>query len=159
MKNKMRTILMIILVLGMLFPLTGCSAEELRKTEIETLLTEFEDACTAMDVDAALDCIDPKIAAPAKAVRGVVGYFFGETDLNTKFFDLLKQMSGDTVEEPEDFFGNMHIEIGKVRSNSKQASASAVVTCSIAGKKIVRDAEFRCTYDAGRWYISGFAVR
>ncbi|MBO4933321.1 MAG: hypothetical protein J6N32_02195 [Clostridia bacterium] len=159
MKHTMRTILMFVLVLGMLFPLTGCSAAVLREAEIETLLADFEDACTAMDVDAALDCIDPKIAAPAKAVRGVVGYFLGETDLSAAFFDLLKQMSGDTVEEPEDFFGNMHIDVGKVRANSKQASAAAVVTCSIAGKKVMRDAEFRCIYDVGRWYISGFSVR
>ena len=159
MKNKMKMVLMLLVTLCVMIPLLGCSAEDLQKAEIESLMNTFENACTAMDIDAALDCIDPKVTAPVKAIRGVVGYFLGETDMSAKFFDLLGQMSGGSVEEPQDFFGNMHIDIGKVRADSKKATVTAAVTCNVAGRQIVRDARFRCICEAGQWYISGFSFK
>lgn len=158
MKNTMRMLAMLLMTLCLLIPLTGCGDGQ-RKAEVEDLLTRFEEACSAMDVDAALDCIEPRKTAPVKAVRGMLDRLFGETDLSGAFFELLGKISGNTLEEPADFFGDMHIEVGRVRADSKKASVNAVVTCDVAGRQIVRDAQFRCVYDVGRWYISDFSLK
>lgn len=158
MKTTMRTILLFLLILCMLVPLTGCGTEEKRDGEIENLLAEFEYACSTLDIDAALNCIDPKMADGVKLAGGFISQIFGR-DINEMFDGLLTLFNVETGVDATEFFGTMQIALKEVSGLGEQAAASTVVTYEMMGQKIVRNAVFRCKYYVDRWYIADFAIK
>ena len=73
MKKIIAVAVMLVLLVTMAFSVTGCQAAD--KTEIRTVINEFEGACNKLDFDAVLDCINPQIADKVKLALGFVGMF------------------------------------------------------------------------------------
>ncbi len=152
MRKSFTSILSLLLVVAMLFSLTGCGAS----SEIKALLQEFESSCNSLDFDAVLDCINPKVSDSIKVALGFVG-LFTDKDADDMFNSLAEYLSEDEI-GGADFFSSIDIQVGEIAVDGESATVSATLTYELDGEETVREAEFNCIYYAEKWYISDFSI-
>lgn len=154
MRRVLSFVLAVILSVSMLVSFTGCNGSN---KEIEYLITEFENACNALDFDAVLNCINPKVSDNIKIAVGLVG-MFTDTDTDEMFEKLADYLSDGDI-GGTDFFSSIKIEIKDINVEEDAALVDTVISYSLNGDDYQREATFNCIYYAEKWYISSFSFK
>lgn len=153
MRKIFTLVIAIVLSIAMIFSLVGCSGSN---KEIKKLMTDFEQACNALDFDAVLDCINPKISDNIKLAVGLVD-MFSDTESDELFDKLAEHLSSDDV-GGKDFFSSIKIEVKDIIIEDETATVSAILTYDLKGDETVREATFNCIYYAEKWFITSFFI-
>lgn len=154
MRKIMNLIVSVILALAMVCSLTGCSKAN---EDIENLMTEFEYACNTLDIDAVLDCINPKVSDKIRLAVGVLG-MFTETDSDEMFESLAAALAGESEVIGTEFFSSIKIEVNDIQAEKDTATVLTTLTYNLTGDDVVREATFSCIYYTEKWYISSFSI-
>ena len=70
---KKKGILWVLLSVLLIVSLSGCKGGGIvgKSAECKSLINKFEKSCNEVDIQAILDCIDPKISDPIKAIVAI----------------------------------------------------------------------------------------
>ena len=142
-----------ILLISMMLSLCSCSST---KSEIKSLMGNFEEACNDLDFNAVLDCITPTVSDSIKLGAGLVG-MFTKMDSDEMFEKLSDYLSSDDL-GGTDFFSSIEISVDDIKVDGEDATASTLITYNVAGEHIEREATFKCVYYNEKWYISSFSL-
>lgn len=146
-----------ILALAMCFlSLTACSGKQ--KSEIKSVIAEFEYACNTLDVEAILNTINPKVSDKIKLALGIYG-LFSDQDTGEVLESISEALIGDSELDGSDFFSSIKIEVGEITVDEESAVAEAKVQYIIAGEEYKKAAEFKCVYYLDEWYISSLKLK
>ena len=153
MKKISKRIVSVLLVLAMLLSVTACGKD---KKEIENLITEFEYACNVLDINAVLDCLEPKVAEKIKVAASVVGLF---TEMSSEeLFEYLGDYLVDDSVQGTDFFSSISIEIEEIEEEDGYAAVYVILEYDLLGETSVREAVFECIYYTEKWFISDLII-
>lgn len=149
--KKAAIILSIVLLISIL---SGCSSND---NKIKNLLSEFENSCNTLDLDAMLNCINPSIANPIKTGISLVGLF---TDVNTD--EILQQigkaLTGNSGIGTNESFKSIQIEPIKIETSGDQATVTVKVSFKANGQTIDNNSSLKCIKVEGEWYIASFSL-
>lgn len=155
MKKNLFRVVAVIMMLVMTVGFWGCDKKD---TEIENLLTEFEYACNALDFDAALNCIDPRVSDKIKVATNIIGIFTSQD--REMLFEKLADLIADTSEiNGLEFFESIQIDLQEVIDDEGYKFikyAFVYVTYEFAGEEITKEAYFSFEKYVDKWYITSF---
>ena len=151
MKKIIAVLTCLVLVVALM---TGCS----EKSEIKSLISDFQGACNELDLNEMLECIDPAISVPIKTAAGLIGMF---SDTSTD--DMLEQLSNvlisGTPQGGKEFFSSIKISVDEVSISGDKADVSAGLKYSISGEGHETETVFKCVKSEDKWYISSFSLK
>lgn len=150
MRKVFVSVVAVVLCVAMMFSLTGCTA----KSEVKSLIKQFEKACNDLDFNAVLECINPKIADNIKTAAGFIG-MFTDTDSEEMFDSLSKFLSNDDI-GGTDFFSSIKIDIKEIEIAEDTATVLTEITYEVGNEKTTREATFKCEMYNEKWYITSF---
>lgn len=150
MRKTLISVVAIVLCVAMMFSLTGCT----QKSEIKSLIGQFENACNELDFNAVLDCITPKTADSIKMAAGFVG-MFTDTSSEEMFDSLSKFMTSDNI-GGTDFFSSIKIDVKEIEITEDKATVLTDLTYEINDKKATKEATIKCELYNEKWYIVSF---
>lgn len=149
-KSVLRT-LAIVLVGALLLTLAGCGA----KGKVKSVISRFQNACNALDVNAVLDCIDPTIADIAKGAGGLLGLLSGQ-DTDAVFQSLSSLLIAHEDAKGVDFFKTLKIKVNSVETGETAATAKVTITYkNLSGEEVSREGNLTLKLSDGSWYITG----
>ena len=151
----MKKIIVFTLIMTIILSLCGCSNGN---NEIKKLMSEFEYSCNELDIDAMLDCVDPKISDKIKLATGIAS-MFTDKDSDELLESLAGMLTGDSSLNAADFFSSIKFEISNVKTKKEAGTADAIVEYNIAGENYKKEATFEYVYSMKKWYISGFQFK
>ena len=154
MKKPARAIALILCLTLMAALLCGCG----EKSKVQKVLSSFESACRRGDVDAIMDCCDPKVIAPIRSAMNLLG---ADAD---SLSDLLNAIMGlgtltgavDENDDPVQLLKDFRIEPVDYAFNSDKTACTVTVKCSgaIYGENYTEDGTIDCVLRDGSWYIA-----
>ena len=151
MKKKISIVLAVVLVAAIALSLTACGAAGGVKKTLRT----FEKACNDLNVEAALECVDPAVSGLLKLGAGFLGAISGQT--SEELFTQLSSALGahaDTI--GVESFKTMKIKTGKVTTSGDTAYAAVNLTYTgLTGQEESRDAVVKLRQSEKTWYITG----
>lgn len=131
---------------------SGCGA----KSEIKSLIKNYEKACNELDFNSILECVDPRVSDSLNMAADFVGMF---TDMNAdELFERLAGLLSSSKYGGKEFFSTIKIDIQDIEVEEKDATVSAIVTYTVGGTEYVREATFKCIYYVEEWYISTYSI-
>ena len=151
-KRVFSAVLAVALVAALSLTLAACGA----KSGVKKTVAAFQKACNDLNVEAALETVDPAVAGVLKLGTGLLGTLTGKTD--EELFSMLSSALGahsDALGIAS--FKTLKIKVKDVAVTDKDALARAQLTFEDleGGEKSV-DAELSLKQDDGKtWYISG----
>lgn len=158
MMKKMKSILLVLVISFASVMLCGCGD----KGDIKGLMKEFESACNDLDIDAMLDCLNPKIADTVNTTLGLVG-MFTDTDTDTMLDSISKALLGGTEEgeNGSEFFSTIQIDVEEIDAGKNSATVDVEISYEVNGETIDKPAEFTCNYsdEDEKWYISNVSFK
>lgn len=94
---KKKGILWVLLSVLLIVSLSGCKGGGIvgKSAECKSLINKFEKSCNEVDIQAILDCIDPKISDPIKAIVAIGGMVTDNVD--EYLGDILEQFGSRTI--------------------------------------------------------------
>ena len=146
-----RTVALILTVLMLVTLFCGCESAE-NRNDIKDLIAKFETSCNQMDINGMLDCINPDVAAVAKAAVGLVG-MFANADTDAVLEKLSGLIMNDTSLSGKEFFSSLKIKVGKITVEEDTASVEAVITYTVSGEEKQSETVIECTKRTDNWYI------
>ena len=149
-----KKVLVLVLCLSMVMVLLcGCGQD---KMHIENVIKEFQTACNyeQLQIDAILRVINPSVSEKIALAVSVIGAFTN-TDTDQIFEKIASFLVDDASIDASEFFKSIDIEIEKIKVRGKNATVQSVVTYSISGVPLVREAEIKCVKKSDKWYING----
>lgn len=144
-----------LILISLVIGLSSCGAK--KKEDLTNLITEFEYSCNTLDVDAILDCIDPRVSDNIKLLMGVYG-MFSDKDIDEVIDELSESLIGDSSISGNDFFSSVKIDVQDIVVEDNEALVTTYVEYVIAGETFNRVAEFYCVYYMDKWYVSDFEL-
>lgn len=159
MKNKLaKKMVTLFLVFIMICSVCACSGS---KDEIQNVIDEFEYSCQNLDIDAMLNCIDPSVAQPIRALILAASLLTG-TDAEDATEDAM-DMAVNTVfgesYEPREFLKGLSIEDEKISVKTKNATVDCKIVFEIAGERFNQNTTIKLKNKDDAWYISGISLR
>lgn len=151
-KKWMAFVIVIVLIAS---SLCGCSSD---KSEIESLMTEFEHSCNELNIDSMLECLDPAISDKIKLATGIASMF---TDKNYDEFteELVSMLTDEDSLNANEFFSSIKITTEKIKTDKESGIGEAIVEYNIAGEDFKKEATFEYVYTMDKWYISSFNLK
>ena len=161
----MRRTLSLLLVFALLaLCFSGCSlfkkhteqsdpkVEELTPQQnVELLVDRCTDACHDMDVEAILDCVNPKLADPMRSMLKVAEVS-GKSD--EELLELVGTYMGAEATNYSEFCETLTTELGDVTVRGEKASAAVTYTFEQDGQRFQGEADVSFIRVDGQWYIS-----
>ena len=159
MKNRLvKKSIILLLVCTMVLSLCSCIGS---KKEIQNVIDEFEYSCQNLDIDAMLNCIDPSVAQPIRALILAARLLTG-TDAEDAMEDAM-DMAINTVfgedYESEEFLKGLSIEDEKISVKRKTATVECKIVFEIAGESFSQNTTIKMKNKDDTWYISGINLR
>ena len=151
MKKTVTAIISVLLVFTLMFSLAGCGA----KGKIRASIKSFQKACNELNVEAAVDCLDPSISGILKLGAGLLGGLTGKgTD------EIFESLSGLLGEHADSFgvesFKTLKIKVNDVAANENTADAKVTLTYNgLSGEEKSTDATLELKNGSEGWKISG----
>lgn len=146
----------VVLVLSLLLSFAACGAS----MGVRSTISSFQEACNTMDVEAAIECLDPSISGVLNFGAGLVGMFTGKS--NEELFSALSDFLGKSAENfGVDSFKTLDIDVTDVATNEETADAKATLTYKgMDGAERTNNVTFRLKADdEGEWKISGISFK
>ncbi|MBR5314635.1 MAG: hypothetical protein IKU45_04380 [Clostridia bacterium] len=150
MRRVILSVTAIVLVLTMMFAMTGCGA----KSEIKDVIKKYEKACNEVDFDGILSCMHPSQADAIKLAAGIVG-FFGNVD-SDKMLEKLSSFLSDKVSFSKEFFESLEITVDEIDVDDDKADVDVFVTYKLNGQETTVEADMEFTKYEDVWYIAKF---
>lgn len=147
-KTLKRAAAVVVLAAMMLTLLTGCGA----KSGVKATISNFEDACHALDVRAMLECVNPTVAKPILTAMNL----FGIGDTSGTLEELVGVLgifegAGDKTEE---FVQSIQIKANEFEFNSDKSKCSVSAELSY-GEDKTEEITINFVLKDEVWYISG----
>lgn len=151
MKKSALRIFAFVLVGALLLSFAGCGA----KGQVKGVISDFQKACNDLDINAALDCIDPTVADIVKGAGGLLGLISGQ-DTDVIFESLSSLLMEHEDMKGVDFFKTLNVKVNGVETGETDAAAQVTLTYkNLAGEEVSRDANLTLKLSDGKWYITG----
>jgi hypothetical protein len=160
----MKRALSVLLAIALLaLCLSGCSLfkkhsdpasgleERTPRENVEALIGDCTEACHDMDLDAILDCVNPKLADPMRSMLKVAGVS-GKSD--EELLELVGTYMGAEAANYSEFCETLSTEIGDVQIHGEKADATVKYTFEQNGQTYAGEAAVNCTRVDGKWYIT-----
>lgn len=152
-----KRILCCVLIVCVLLTMAACDSS---KSEIKTLMKDFQKSCNDLDGEAMLDCMNPKVADTIDAAMKIIGAITSKSsdELFTTVADVLL---GNSLFGTKDFFSTLKIKVETVNiaENGTDANGTATVTyVNFDGEELTKSATFKCIKTNDQWYISKFTI-
>ena len=125
--------------------------ERTPKENVEVLIGDCTKACHDMDVEAILDCVNPKLADPMRSMLKVAGVS-GKSD--EELLELVCTYMGAEAADYGEFCETLSTEIEDVQIHGEKADATVKYSFEQAGQTFEGEAAVTCTRVDGKWYIS-----
>ena len=123
MKKTVTVIVSVLLIAAMMFSFAGCGAQG----KVKATIKDFQKACNELDIEAAINCLDPSVSNLLNFGAGLLGALTG-ADAES-MFDSLSSILASTAESfGVDSFKTLKIKVNDVAAND--ATADAKVTFS-----------------------------
>lgn len=151
MKKTIARTVSVLLVAVLLFSMAGCGA----KGEIRATIKDFQYACNEMDIEAALECINPSVYSVLKLGAGLLGSLIGQ-DAENVFASLSSLLISGADTFGVEAFKTLKIKVNEIAANDTTASAKVtLIYDGKSGEEKTSDAtiNLKCT-DEG-WKIDG----
>ena len=121
------------------------------------VLQQLEKACNELDIDAALECIDPAHTQKIKSVLGVAGLFLSDEQILEKAVSMYLKDEASSVNVVE-VCKTLQAEPGEVKTETETATMQAAVSYQNAGVSYEGDVELAFICREGTWYVTGVTV-
>ena len=151
MKKAVIKIVSVAMIAVLLFSLAGCGD----KGAIKATIKDFEKACNEMNVEAAIDCIDPSISGVLKLGAGLVGGISGK-DADGVFESLSSLLSSGAESLGVDGFKTLKVKVNDIAAADSSATAKVTLTYTgHSGEEKTKDATVNLKNSSEGWKISG----
>lgn len=137
----------------LILSLTSCKGE---KSKIKDTLLEFEYSCQNLDVNGMLNCIDPDVAQPIKAVLLMYGMSTGE-DTSEVLDELVKTVFGESFKADE-FLSHLTVDKVKIKVSGNTAIVNCRLNFEVEGETFTKYARINMVKLDDKWYISGIQL-
>ncbi|NLI20311.1 MAG: hypothetical protein GX418_01990 [Clostridiales bacterium] len=149
-----RTLIVAVVLLSLLLTMPGCQAGA---SPADTLV-KFQDAYNRLDMNAALDCLEP---TQAKALMGMLDLFGGVAGLGAgadTLFSVMPLFAGMTVPEGAQgagtsVFPKLTISVASASVEGERAVCPVRLSISAGGQTNVMDGVCTLIRENGVWYI------
>ena len=118
---------------------------------VEQLVSDCTAACHDMDIEAILDCVNPKLADPMRSMLKVAG-LSGKSD--EELLELVGTYMGAEATNYSEFCETLTTETGDVEVHGEKANTTLKYTFAQNGQSYQGEAEVSFTRVDGQWYIS-----
>ena len=118
---------------------------------VENLVSDCTAACHEMDVEAILDCVNPKLADPLRSMLKVAG-LSGKSD--EELLELVGTYMGAEATNYSEFCETLATETGEVEVRGEKANTTITYTFEQDGERFQGEADVSFTRVDGQWYIS-----
>ena len=118
---------------------------------VEELVSDCTDACHNMDVEAILDCVNPKLADPMRSMLKVAG-LSGKSD--EELLELVGTYMGAEATNYSEFCRTLTAEPGEVEVHGEKANTTVTYTFEQDGQTFRGEADVSFTRVDGQWYVS-----
>ena len=149
MRRRVALIVVIAVIMGIL---PGCGS----RSKINDTLDRFEGACSNLDVEKILDCIDPTFADPVRDMYSLYALISKEK-AEDSFKNMIRDMFGVDF-EPKEFLNNLKMEDRKIKSSGRRAAVRCRLTFEIKGETFKRNTRVNLRKYRDEWYITGFEL-
>ena len=149
-KSLLRAGALVLAVAMLAVLLTGCTNSKVNK-----LMDKFETACTELDAETMLDCLDPSISKPIKSILNL----FGADDVNGIAEEIFKVLDIIDFEgqSPSEVLATLKIkpEAHVYNEAKDECKVTAVLSYTIGEETKSHTVVFDCVLDGEEWYIHG----
>ena len=125
--------------------------ERTPRENVEALIGDCTQACHDMDIEAILDCVNPKLADPMRSMLKVAGVS-GKSD--EELLELVCTYMGAEAVDYSEFCETLSTEIEDVQVHGETADATVKYRFEQDGQSYEGEAAVTCTRVDGKWYIS-----
>ena len=152
MKKTVTAVVSVLLICALALSLSGCGV----KGEIRNAVAQFQSACNALDVEAALACLDPSVSGVLKLGAGLLGSLTGQNEE-----EVFGQLSNLLWQNADSFgvesFRTLKIKVGEIAANETSADAKVELTyVGLSGGETTTGATVTLNNTSEGWKISGF---
>ena len=151
MKKTVTVIVSVLLIAAMMFSFAGCGA----KGKVKATIKDFQKACNELDIEAAINCLDPSVSNLLNLGAGLLGALTG-ADAES-MFDSLSSILASTAESfGADSFKTLKIKVKDVAANDSTADAKVEFSYKTdSGEEKTADGTISLKSTDEGWKITG----
>ena len=142
---KKKGILWVLLSVLLIVSLSGCKGGGIvgKSAECKSLINKFEKSCNEVDIQAILDCIDPKISDPIKAIVAIGGMVTDNVDeylgdILEQFGSSISEITGGSGGSAKDIVASMKLTPKKYMLDKKDGSVKCKAEFEVNGMKTTK---------------------
>ena len=162
---KKKGILWVLLSVLLIVSLSGCKGGGIvgKSAECKSLINKFEKSCNEVDIQAILDCIDPKISDTIKAIVAIGGMVTDNVDeylgdILEQFGSSISEITGGSGGSAKDIVASMKLTPKKYMLDKKDGSVKCKAEFEVNGMKTTKMLKISVVKKNDEWYISGISV-
>lgn len=140
----------------------GCSSAI--NTQCKEVIESFETSCNELDVKGVLNCINPKVSDPIKAVLALTNVI-SDQKLDGYLVEIIGSIAGELSESiaaedvsTSELLAGIQITPKKYKMKSKKGTVYCTATFKINEMEITKYIGIDMIKSNGEWYISGMAL-
>lgn len=141
----------------------GCGSAD--KQKCKEVIGNFERSCNALDVKGILNCIDPTVSDPIKALLAL-GNIISDQSLDEYLIEIMDNVSGGLADEigaedssASEVFASIQITPEKYMVKSEKGMVSCTAIFLIKGMEITKKIDIDMIKKNDGWYISGVSLK
>ena len=155
MKKTVTAVVSVLLVVALMFSLAGCGA----KGQVKSTIKAFQKACNDLNVEDAINCLDPSISGMLKLGAGLLGSLTGK-DAEGVFESLSSLLGSNADSFGVESFKTLKIKVNDVAANDTTADAKVTLTYNgVSGEEKTHDATITLKSSSDGWKISGLKFK
>ncbi|MBQ3055421.1 MAG: hypothetical protein IJC88_04880 [Oscillospiraceae bacterium] len=147
-----RTVAFLCAVVMLVTMFAGCTT---KKGEIETLFTNYQAACNALDLNAMMACVTPTVTNPLKTAAGIVGKLTAN-DTDAMFDKIGALIMNETKVSRKEYFQTLSFKVGTITIEEDVATVEVIRTYTGNGAEYTEEDTYECVFYADQWYLKHF---
>lgn len=163
MRKNWREKIVLVCTLGMI-ALCMCGCGNSKKKQCKDVIKEFETSCNALDVKGMLNCINPTISDPIKALLAL-GQIVSDQNLDEYVVEIVDSVAGGLRNSLEvddismsELISGVKITPEKYKLKSTKGSVTCIAEFNINEMQIKKSICINMIKTNDTWYISGIEL-